>query len=549
MRAEDLCLDELIQFSEGQIDIKGRRMILHDLHAVGQFRTDIIDMVGLAQARRIFTRFGYFWGQADAAAMKRIFRWSSVAEWIKAGSVLHALQGLARTELHLLEVDEAKGTCTIDCTWHESGEARVYLEERGRSKESSCWIQIGYISGYASYCLHKSVYFIEQTCRAKGDDSCRVIGKDIDSWGKEIDIHLQYFHAEDIQGKIRQLSNQLRKKSLQLARQQEKLEKALHGPSPYLASTEVRSRSFQRILDVAERASKFDSSVLITGETGVGKEVLARHIHQRSPRAKGPFVAINCAALTETLLESELFGHKAGSFTGAVRDRTGLFEEARKGTIFLDEIGETTPKTQLKFLRVLQEREILQVGATRPRKVDVRVIAATNRDLEKAVAEGTFREDLFYRLQVIRIEAPPLRERIEDILPLTRHFIKKCRERLELPKLEIDALCLDFLLEYSWPGNIRELENAIEYAAVLASENIIRPKDLPAKVTRRALPTEKARAHTLSLAEVECEHIRRVLELTKGNRKKAAEILQIGAATLYRRLSAMKTQKDELREP
>ena len=197
-----------------------------------------------------------------------------------------------------------------------------------------------------------------------------------------------------------------------------------------IASTEVRSRRFLRVLELAERVAQFDSSVLIIGETGVGKEVLARHIHELSGRSDGPFVAVNCGALPESLLESTLFGHKAGAFTGATRDQGGLFEEAQKGTIFLDEIGDTTAAVQLKLLRVLQEHEIMRVGETRPRQVDVRVISATNRNLEQAIAEGSFREDLYYRLRVVEISVPPLRDRQDDILSLARQFVAKTARRL-----------------------------------------------------------------------------------------------------------------------
>ena len=199
--------------------------------------------------------------------------------------------------------------------------------------------------------------------------------------------------------------------------------------------------------------ARFDTAVLITGETGTGKEVLARAIHRMSKRASGPFVAVNCGALPETLLESELFGHRAGSFTGAVEDRIGLFETAAKGTVLLDEIGDTSAATQTKLLRVLEELEIVRVGESVPRKIDVRVLAATNRDLDADVREGRFREDLLYRLRVVEIDVPPLRERPEDILSLTRHFVEHASKRLELPELRLDAVCADYLLEYRWPGN------------------------------------------------------------------------------------------------
>ena len=538
MRAEDLRLEELIQFSEGLVDLHGRRLIILDLHAMGQFRRDIVEMVGLEQARRIFTRLGYFWGQADAAAMKRIFQWENVTEWVKAGPMLHVLQGAVKAEVKTLEIDEAEERFSMKVVWHDSGEAEAYVAELGKSDQPSCWMSVGYASGYASFCLGKSVYFVEQQCRAKGDSFCVVVGKDIDSWGDEVRPSLEFFHAGDIQAEIRSLTKQLREQQLEVARQREELAQALLGAS--IADVEVRSRQFQRVLELADRVARFDTSLLITGETGVGKEVLARHIHGLSPRCKGPFVAVNCAALPETLLESTLFGHKAGAFTGATKDQPGLFEEAEKGTIFLDEMGDTTPATQLKLLRVLQEQEIMRVGETRPRKVDIRVIAATNRDIKQAVADGEFREDLYYRLEVVHIEVPPLRERTEDILPLARHFVKKCSSRLGLPDLRIDATCLDCLLEYSWPGNIRELENAIEHAAVLCRDDVILPEYFPPQIGRTGRGREEAVGPARSLAQVEEEHIRRVLEQTHGNRAEAAKILEISPATLYRRLSQQK---------
>jgi transcriptional regulator with PAS, ATPase and Fis domain len=297
---------------------------------------------------------------------------------------------------------------------------------------------------------------------------------------------------------------------------------------------------------LAERVAKFDSSVLITGETGVGKEVVARHIHSLSPRSNASFIAINCGALPETLLESTLFGHKAGAFTGATKDRPGLFEEAEKGTIFLDEIGDTTPAMQLKLLRVLQEREILRVGETRQTKVDVRVISATNRDLQQAVRDNTFREDLYYRLRVVEIQVPPLRDRKDDTLALARHFVKKCAAQMGLPSLRLDATSLDCLLEYSWPGNVRELENAVEHAAVFCQDSVILPKHLPARILGKRESREERKEVDMSkcsLADVERDHIRRVLLAVDGNRAEAAKILGIGEATLYRRLREAQTEE------
>jgi DNA-binding NtrC family response regulator/predicted hydrocarbon binding protein len=536
MRAEELRLDELVRFGEGLVDLHGRRLIIHDTASLGQFRRDLIEMVGWNDARRILTRKGYFWGQADAATMKRLFHWDSVEEWLKAGTRLLRILGGGTSDAISFGMDEASGSFSMEFACQDSVEVDEYLAELGTSDKACCWVLMGYVSGYASYCVGKSVYFVEQECRAKGDKRCLAMGMDIDSWGQGIAEDLPYFHAADIQGKIQVLTNQLRENELELDRRQRQLE---HTGRSRIASVEVRSREFQRVVELAERVAKFDSSVLITGETGVGKEVVARHVHSQSPRSDAPFVAINCGALPETLLESTLFGHKAGAFTGATRDQPGLFEEAEKGTLFLDEIGDTTPAMQLKLLRVLQEREIMRVGETRPRKVDVRVISATNHDLQQAVRDNSFREDLFYRLRVVEIEVPPLRCRKDDILPLARHFVKKCAANLGLPALRLDATSLDCLLEYSWPGNVRELENAVEHAAVFCQDSVILPKHFPSRILGKIEPREERKEGDLakrSLADVEWDHIERVLSATDGNRTEAAKILGIGEATLYRRL-------------
>ena len=536
MHAEELRLDELVRFGAGLVDLHGRRLVIQDTASLGQFRRDLIEMIGWDDARRILTRKGYFWGQADAAGMKRLFRWDSVEEWIKAGVRLHQVWGTGTVEPISFGLDEATGSFSMEFACPDSVEVDEYLAEFGTSENACCWNLMGYASGYVSYCLGKSVYFVERECRAKGDKRCLAMGMDIDSWGQAIAKDLPYFHAADIQGKIQALTTQLREKELELDRRQSRME-----PPDRLriASVEVRSREFQRVVDLAERVAKFDSSVMNTGETGVGKEVVARHIHSLSPRSDAPFVAVNCGALPETLLESTLFGHKAGAFTGATKDRPGLFEEAEKGTIFLDEIGDTTPAMQLKLLRVLQEREILRVGETRQTKVDVRVISATNRDLQQAVRDNIFREDLYYRLRVVEIQVPPLRNRKDDILPLARHFVKKCAAQMGLPDLRLDATSLDCLLEYSWPGNVRELENAVEHAAVFCQDSVILPKHFPARILGKRDSREGRKDVDLtqcSLADVQRDHIQRVLSAVDGNRAEAARILGIGEATLYRRL-------------
>jgi transcriptional regulator with PAS, ATPase and Fis domain len=362
------------------------------------------------------------------------------------------------------------------------------------------------------------------------------IGKDIDSWGKEIEPYLSFFHAADIQNKVRELTAQIRKQQEELVRQKRQIKETTRVLE--FSPAGVHSHLYQQTLELAERVAQFDTTVLITGETGSGKEVLAQHIHQCSHRAAKPMLAINCSALPETLLESELFGYKAGAFTGATRNHAGLFEEADGGTVFLDEIGDITPAMQMKLLRVLQEREIKRVGESCSRPVDVRVISATNQDLHKLVSEGKFRQDLYFRLHVVQIRIPPLRERRDDILPLARHFLKRNAKKMRLVEPRIAPACVDILLNYPWPGNVRELENSLEHAAIMCVNHIITPDTLPVAYPRlEAQPGGKTPYR--SLEEVELEHIQNILRLSGGNRAEAAKILKIGEATLYRKLKQL----------
>jgi two-component system, NtrC family, response regulator HydG len=532
VRADDLRSDELITFRDGIIDFQGRRLVLHSTDAFAQFRKDLIEMVGPRQARRILTRYAYFGGQADAAAMRRVFSWSRTAELVKAGARLHAMEGVARWVTKRLDFDDSAagdGHFLMEVAWHDSGEAEEHMAHFGKAEHPVCWMLAGYASGFMSYALGRNIYFVEETCRAQGARACTAVGKDAASWGGELQPHLAYFSAADIQGKIRNLTEKLRQVTRALDANTRRLS-ALEPPT----LVEVRSAAFARVIELATRVAHFDSSVLITGESGVGKEVVARMIHGRSSRAKGPFLAINCGALPETLLDSELFGHKAGAFTGAISDHAGLFESAGGGTLFLDEVGEISHATQVKLLRVLQEREIRRVGENRSRPIDVRVLAATNRNLEASMGEGRFREDLYYRLRVVEVAIPPLRERKEDILPLARFFVERFKTKLKLPALRLSADCIGYLTSYPWPGNVRELENAIEHAAVLSRDGRLTPDLFPPGITlRSARPSGSSDKR--SLDEVEREHINEVLRQTSGRLGEAASILGISTATLWRR--------------
>jgi transcriptional regulator with PAS, ATPase and Fis domain len=293
-----------------------------------------------------------------------------------------------------------------------------------------------------------------------------------------------------------------------------------------------------QLVDLARRVAKVDSTILITGESGSGKERVARLVHEESTRAAGPFVAVNCGAITETLLESELFGHARGAFTGATQDRPGLFEAANGGTLLLDEVGEVSPAMQVKLLRALQEREVRRVGENKSRKVDVRVLAATNRDLARGVAAGDFRQDLYYRIKVVELHVPPLRERRDDVLPLARVLLADAALQMKRKISGLSPNAADQLLRYEWPGNVRELENTMERAVALARGSRVEFEDLPEEI-RQAFPTPLAtKGKIRPLEEVEKEYILAALELNGGNQTHTAEQLHIGSATLYRKLKS-----------
>ena len=314
--------------------------------------------------------------------------------------------------------------------------------------------------------------------------------------------------------------------------------------APAIARPIGKSKRFLEVLKLAEHVAPTDSTVLIQGESGTGKEVIARYIHNLSSRNDGPFMSINCGALPENLLESELFGHVKGSFTGAVRDKQGLFAAARGGSFFLDEVGEMPASLQVKLLRVLQEREAIPVGATEAIPVDVRIIAATNRELEEEIRRGNFRSDLFYRLNVIAINLPPLRERRDDLLLLIEALLQNLATETGTEPKALAAEALDAVMVYEWPGNVRELDNALEHAVVLTRGNLIEASSLPERITkRRKEPLVAERSYRNPTLEViERAYIMWVLQAEGGNKTRAAEVLGIDPSTLYRKLSRYEEQ-------
>jgi two-component system, NtrC family, response regulator HydG len=534
MRARDLDLKELLQFDPdgGILRFANERVLLLDAVALGLLRRELIETLGQAGARAVLTRFGYAHGWRTAENLRSALPWDSDEDWRHAGGRLHTLQGLVRVESPGPQPPRAGPKPFGDSIWHDSYEAEQHLLQLGPAEEPVCWTLTGFASGYLSRAYEQEVYCVEERCRGKGDASCRVVGRPLSEWGDTITPHLAYYQKACLDAALSQVTSELRRVERRLrARRQE----VRASERPVVSGFVLESPAMHRVIDVARRVARVDSTVLLTGESGVGKERIARFIHDESSRAGGPFVAINCGAVPENLLESELFGHVRGSFTGATQDRIGLFEAANSGTLLLDEIGEVPPPMQVKLLRALQEREIRRVGENRNRSISARVIAATNRDLVKEIRAARFREDLYYRLRVVEIAIPPLRDRREDILPLARAFVADAARRTGRNVSGFTATAAHQLLRYGWPGNVRELENAIERAVVLTPRSRIDIEDLPGEVGL-AVPDAVAATDVRPLAEVERDYIKSVLRAVGGNRSQAAQKLGIGEATLYRKI-------------
>jgi two-component system, NtrC family, response regulator HydG len=470
---------------EGHIWLGENRMILLHTAALGALRKELIDTLGLARTRGLFTRMGFHSGTRDAELAHKLRPTASDFGLLELGPCLHVLEGNVRVTPIEVDIDIASGKYYGDHRWEDSFEAEVHRQVLGPSDDPVCWMQTGYASGYTSALMGRTVLYKETMCTGCGDAHCRIVGKPVEEW-PDGDEMLKLYTPDPVIETLMQLQSEVEcLRSLQHeAAQPEDLVGASAG--------------FMSAWELARRAASSDVTVLLLGETGVGKERFARALHGVSRRSERPFVAINCAAMPEELIEAELFGVERGAFTGAHQTRAGRFERADAGTLFLDEVGELSATAQAKLLRVLQEGEFERVGDTRVRKVDVRVIAATNVDLVEAVQRGAFRKDLLYRLNIYPVTIPPLRERADDIPRLVERFIAKYSVRHSKRVFGLTDRAIATLRAYAWPGNVRELENAVERGVILARPGgQITEHDLFASLPR----TDEADADTASLDE------------------------------------------------
>ena len=450
--------------SDGRIWMDEQRMLLIHAKALGSLRREMIETLGTDVTRRLFTRMGYQAGTYDAEMARKVRSKTSLKDMFVVGPQMHCLEGIGLSEPVRLEFDVEKGNHYGEFVWTHQVEDEEHVRHFPIGTEPSCWMQVGYASGYSTEFMGRQILYREVECQSMGQSACRIVGKPVEAWGNEALQDLQHL-----------MPAALRSDALNTA--------VSDLRSPALASADTAaadtsqpvgiSPGFNSVLHMVQRVAPTNATVLFLGESGVGKEVFARMLHRLSSRSQRPFVAVNCAAIPESLIESELFGAERGAFTGATQSRAGRFERADGGTLFLDEIGTLSAGAQGNLLRVLQEGEIERLGDTHTRRVDVRVIAATNVDLREEAAAGRFREDLFFRLNVFPIRVTPVRERREDIPLLMTHFLGKFN-RLHGRRLTgFTQRAVDAVMSYDWPGNIRELENVIERGVILATENTV----------------------------------------------------------------------------
>jgi DNA-binding NtrC family response regulator len=535
-------ISECLFFSpgDGRIWLQDQRMVLLHTEALGSLRRELIDSLGQEKARGLFTRAGYVSGARDAQLVRKHWPDAEPAAAAMAGTRLHALEGVVKVELVHARYDPETSDYEGEFIWHHSSEDDEHIAAYGIGGSPACWMQVGYATGYVSTLFGRLVVFREVACRAMGESHCRVIGKSAERWD-DVEEDMRYLRVRDFVG---------------APQYDGATQQAAELPTPPRKSDAMvgASSAFNAACHLLHRVAPTTATVLFTGESGVGKEKFASMLHSISPRRDKPFVAVNCAAIPETLIESELFGVERGAYTGAGAARPGRFERAHGGTLFLDEIGTLSYAAQGKLLRTLQEGEVERVGGTRSVRVDVRVIAATNVDLRQAVREGKFRDDLFFRLNVFPIHLPPLRERRDDVPLLMSHFLQHYGRKHGRQVAGFAQAAVKALLNYDYPGNIRELQNLIERALIIAPEgsllevhhlftsgetldkNVlsVRPDGHLVGAASVQPPLAAPAGHAVadragsgSLRQVEETLIRRALEQCAGNLSAAARVLGV----------------------
>ncbi len=439
--------------SDGRIWLNDQRMILLQSASLGVLRRELIESLGTEKARQLLTRIGYASGSRDAELIRR--RWPQ-GDAFRAGPHIHSLEGVVKVTPLRLAMDVDQGSFEGEFLWEDSSEASQHVAVYGISSAPVCWMQIGYASGFASALMGKMVIYREVECHAMGAPNCRCIGRTADA-SENVEEDLPYFTF-----------GELPRAEAPRAPTRAKLPATVAAGDP-LAMVGI-SPAFRAARHMLDRVAPTQATVLFTGESGVGKELFSRALHAISPRAAKPFVAVNCAAIPDTLIEAELFGVERGAYTGANASRAGRFERASGGTLFLDEIAAMSAVAQSKLLRALQEGEVERVGGTRLIKVDVRVVAASNVDLRERMRAGLFRDDLFFRVNVFPINLPPLRERRDDIPLFMEHFLMLYSEKHRRRITGFTRRAVEALLSYSYPGNVRELQNLIERGVIFADD-------------------------------------------------------------------------------
>tara|TARA_R110002072_G_scaffold295149_2_gene465869 strand:- start:4176 stop:5837 length:1662 start_codon:yes stop_codon:yes gene_type:complete len=530
-------LQELLRFEpeEGRIWLAEERMVLLRSSELQALRKEMIESLGIDRAKGLLIRMGYIAGQRDADTARRLRPDAPMFETFSVGPQSHMMTGQVKVVPVSMDVDEISKTFHGVFEWQHSFEAEIFLAEYGVSYEPVCWSQIGYASGFTTRFTGRQILFRELGCMGCGEKVCRIEGRPVEEWDDAEEL-LRYYRPDRIADQLFTLQSQVTALRENLTAEQS------------FGDLVGCSAKFLKVRELLARAAESKVTVLLLGETGVGKDMFAKALHQGSPRRDKPFIAVNCAAIPADLIEAELFGVEKGAYTGADQSRPGRFERAHGGTLFLDEVGELSPQAQAALLRVLQESELERLGDTRTRKVDVRLVAATNEDLEEAVRQGRFRADLLYRLNVYSVTVPALRERIDDVPELARHFVDKYSSLHGKILRGITDRAMAMLRDYHWPGNIRELGNIIERGIILADNggqieaSHLFPQAVPGSPPEASNETElnqlaeRLLEQGCQLSVLEEVLIDRAMERAGGNITRAAKLLGLTRATLDYRL-------------